>query len=438
MTSASTLYRFAAPFCAAGLLAAAVTVYVGAAGQQDEPLPKAPFSDYRTQKPGAIHKITVADLPAPFATEAANNRPQLVPRPQGAMPETMAGYAVMQYVDGLENPRKIVTAPNGDLFVAETAPGRIRVLRGHDASGKAQEVEVFAAELNRPFGIAFYPVGNNPQYVYVGNTDSIVRFPYRSGDLKARGPKEDVVTGQFPGGGHSTRDLAFSADGKKLFVGVGSRSNIDDPDTTPAEKDRATVLEFNPDGSGRRVYASGIRNPAGLAIQPGTGLLWVCTNERDNLGDNLVPDYLTHVEEGGFYGWPWYYLGGHPDPRLNGKRPELKDTVKVPDVLFQAHSAPLGLAFYTGQQFAPEHRDSIFVALHGSWNKATRTGYKVVRVPLVNGKATGEYQDFVTGFVTSDGHVWGRPVTVAVSRDGSLMFSDDGTGSIWEVRHGGK
>jgi glucose/arabinose dehydrogenase len=198
------------------------------------------------------------------------------------------------------------------------------------------------------------------------------------------------------------------------------------------------VLEFNPDGSGRRVYASGIRNPAGLAILPGTGLLWVCTNERDNLGDNLVPDYLTHVEEGAFYGWPWYYLGGHPDPRLKGAHPELKDTVKVPDVLFQAHSAPLGLAFYTGQQFAPEHRDSIIVALHGSWNKATSTGYKVVRVPLVNGKATGEYQDFVTGFVTSDGHVWGRPVTVAVSRDGSLMFSDDGTGSIWEVRHGGK
>jgi glucose/arabinose dehydrogenase len=186
------------------------------------------------------------------------------------------------------------------------------------------------------------------------------------------------------------------------------------------------------------VYASGIRNPAGLAIHPTTGQVWVTTNERDNLGDDLVPDYISHIEEGAFYGWPWYYLGGNQDPRHEGKHPELKAKVKVPDVLLQPHSAPLGMAFYSGQQFAPEHRSSIFAASHGSWNRATRTGYKVIMVPLQNGAATGEYQDFVTGFVTPDGQVWGRPVAVAVARDGSLMVTDDGSNVVWQVSYTGK
>lgn len=425
-----------APLCVAGLLV--ISAYNGRTSGQEAARPTPPFSDYRTEKPGVLHKITVADLPAPFATQAANNGPKLVPRPEGAAPMALPGYAVTLYADGLQNPRLIRTAPNGDLFVAETGANRIRVLRGRDASGKAVDVEVFAAELNRPFGIAFYPLGDNPQYVYVANTDSIVRYPYKVGDLKAQAPKEVLVTGQFAGGGHSTRDLVFSPDGKKMYVGVGSRSNVDDPDTTPAEKDRAAVLEFNPDGSGRRVYASGIRNPAGLAIHPRTGQLWVTCNERDNLGDNLVPDYITHVEDGSFYGWPWYYLGGHQDPRLEGKHPELKDKVKVPDILLQPHSAPLGFAFYTAQQFAPEHRDSLFAASHGSWNKAVRTGYKIIRAVLKDGTPTGEYEDFVTGFVTSDGQVWGRPVGVAVAKDGSLMFSDDGYNVIWQVSYTGK
>ena len=430
--------RFVAPFCLAGLAVVAAAAFVGIPDGQDAPQAAPPFSDYRVEKPGVLHHITVADLPKPFATEAANNGPKVVPRPDGAMPQGLPGYTVTQYADGLENPRLIRTAPNGDLFVAETGPGRIRVLRGRDAAGKAQEMEVFAADLSRPFGIAFYPAGPNPQFVYVGNTDSIVRFPYQTGDMKARGPKEVLVTGQFQGGGHSTRDIVFSPDGKKMFVGVGSRSNVDDPDTTPAEKDRATVLEFNVDGTGRRVYASGIRNPAGLAIHPTTGQIWVSTNERDNLGDNLVPDYISHIEDGGFYGWPWYYLGGNQDPRLEGKHPELKNNVKVPDVLLQPHSAPLGLAFYSGQQFAPEHRASIFAASHGSWNRAIRTGYKVIRVSLKDGGATGEYQDFVTGFVTADGDVWGRPVGIAVASDGSLMVSDDGSNAIWQVSYTGK
>ena len=430
--------HLAGAVCLVGLLVLSAVTYVAKADGQAAPQPTAPFSDYRVEKAGVMHRITVADLPKPFATEAANNGPKLVPRPEGATPVGLPGYTVSLYADGLENPRLIRSAPNGDLFVAETGPGRIRVLRGRDAAGKPQEMEVFAADLNRPFGIAFYPAGPNPQYVYVGNTDSVVRFPYQNGDLKARGPQQMIVSGAFPGGGHSTRDVVFSPDGKKMFVGVGSRSNVDDPDTTPAEKDRATVLEFNVDGSGRRVYASGIRNPAGLAVHPTTGQIWVSVNERDNLGDNLVPDYLSHIEDGGFYGWPYYYLGGNPDPRLEGKHPELKDKVKVPDVLLQPHSAPLGMVFYSGSQFAPEHRSAIYAASHGSWNKGTRTGYKVIRVPLNNGVPTGEYQDFVTGFVTPDGQVWGRPVGVAVAPDGTLMVSDDGTNSIWQVRYTGK
>jgi glucose/arabinose dehydrogenase len=291
--------------------------------------------------------------------------------------------------------------------------------------------------------VAFYPPGAKPTHVYVGNTDSIVRFPYRAGDLKASGPQEVIVPalpsgGQLPGGGHWTRDVAFSRDGKKMFVGVGSLTNVDDPATNPAEQDRATILEFNPDGTGRRVYASGIRNPVGLAVHPRSGVLWASVNERDGLGDNLVPDYITRVENGAFFGWPWYYMGGHQDPRHAGKHVDLKAKVRTPDVLIQPHSASLQMVFYTGTQFPAEHRASIFAAQHGSWNRSARTGYKVIRVPLKGDVATGEYQDFLTGFVTPDGQVWGRPVGVAVGADGSLFVSDDGTNSVWRVSYSGK
>jgi glucose/arabinose dehydrogenase len=401
-----------------------------------------PFSDYRQEKPGATHTITVADLPQPFATKSADNSPSLVPRPKDAWPQAMPGYTVTLYAERLDEPRLVRTAPNGDLFVAESKAGRIKVLRGLGADGKARTIETFASGLNRPFGIAFYPAAD-PQYVYIGNTDSVVRFPYHRGDLQASGAKEVIVPdlpsgGQLRGGGHWTRDIAFSRDGKKMFVSVGSHSNVDDPDTTPIEKERADILEFNPDGSGRRVYAWGIRNPVGIAIQPDTGQLWASVNERDGLGDNLVPDYITHVEEGGFYGWPWFYMGGHQDPRLAGKHPELKDTVKTPDVLIQAHSASLQMLFYDGTQFPEQHRHSIFAAQHGSWNRSLRTGYKVIRVPLKGTAATGEYEDFLTGFVTSSGDVWGRPVGVAVAPDGALMVTDDGANVVWRVSYGGK
>jgi len=257
--------------------------------------------------------------------------------------------------------------------------------------------------------------------------------PYENGDMKARGAPETIIP-SLPRGGHWTRDVAFSLDGRKMYITVGSRSNVDGQN----EFHRANVLEANPDGSGLRVYASGIRNPAGIAVHPQTGEVWVSVNERDDLGDNLPPDYITHVKDGGFYGWPWYYIGGHQDPRHKGKHPELKDKVIVPDVLIQPHNASLGLTFYDGKQFPAEYSGHIFAAQHGSWNKAARTGYEVIRVPIKNGQATGEYEDFLTGFVTPNGQVWGRPAGVAVASDGSLMVTDDGSESVWRVSYVGK
>jgi glucose/arabinose dehydrogenase len=402
------------------------------------PIPKPPFTDYRFEKPGTVRKITAKDLPAPFATKSAGNGPKLVSRPDNAWPQVEPGFKVEQYAAGLDRPRLIRTAPNGDFFVAESQAGDIRVFRGITSTGKAEEMQVFASDLNRPFGINFYPPGPDPQWIYVGNTDSIVRFPYQKGDMKARGKAEHIA--DVPDGdSHWTRDIQFSPDGKKMFVSVGSASNVDDPDTTPAEKNRADILEFNPDGSGMRVYAYGIRNAVGLAINPETGELWCSVNERDALGDNLVPDYITHVQDGGFYGWPWWYLGPHQDPRHAGKHPELKDKAIVPDVLLHPHNASLEMTFYDGKQFPAEYQGDIFASEHGSWNKATRVGYEVIRVPLhQTGHASGEYEDFMTGFVVDDGHVWGRPVGITVAPDGSLLVTDDGSNSIWRISYAGK
>ncbi len=403
--------------------------------------PQAPFTDFAHEQPGVTHKISVTDLPAPYQTQSANNRAHMVPRPDNAWPKTLPGFTVTQYAAGLQNPRLVRRAPNGDLFVAESEPGRIRVLRGIGADGKVQTTEVFATGLTQPFGIAFYPPGPNPQFVYVGNTGSVVRFPYTNGDLKARGPAQTIVPdipsgGHLTGGGHWTRDIAFTPDGSKMFVSVGSHSNDDDADNNPQEFHRADILEFNPDGSGSRIYAFGIRNPVGIAINPTTGDLWTSVNERDGLGDNLVPDYITRVQPRGFYGWPWFYMGGHQDPRQQGKHPELKSKVITPDVLLQPHNASLEMTFYDGrQQFPTEYRGDAFAAEHGSWNKAVRTGYEVIRVPVKNGRATGEYQDFLTGFVTASGDVWGRPVGVAVAQDGSLIVTDDGSNTVWRVAY---
>jgi glucose/arabinose dehydrogenase len=407
----------------------------GPSTNAEGPPPLAPFTDFRFERPGVYHKILPSDLPSPAPETSVGNAPEIVARPENAWPKVPAGFQVGLYASGLNNPRLIRTAPNGDVFLAESSAGKIKIFRGLTAEGKPKQTEIFASGLNRPYGIAFYPPGANPQWVYVGNTDAVVRFAYRNGDLHASLAAEKIA--DLPSGarGHWTRDLQFSIDGKKMFVAVGSGSNVDDPDTHPGEKERADILVMNPDGSGRSIYAYGIRNAGGgLAIQPGTGALWCSVNERDALGDNLVPDYITHVQEGGYYGWPWWYIGGHQDPRHKGTHPELQAKLIEPDVLLQPHHASLELAFYEGQQFPAEYRGDIFSSQHGSWNRSTRTGYELIRIPLhQTGKAAGEYEDFMTGFVVDSGHVWGRPVGVTVAPDGSLLVTDDGSNSIWRI-----
>jgi glucose/arabinose dehydrogenase len=318
----------------------------------------------------------------------------------------------------------------------------------HTADGVTRPVSTttFASGLDLPFGIAFWPPGPSPRFVYVAETGRVVRFPYQSGDLQARGPAQVIVRG-LPTGMHWTRDVVFSPDGVRMFVAVGSAGNLDLDLTGPPpsdlplgaawgdDLDRADVLEFTPDGGGRRIFATGLRNCSAEAIQPGSGALWCVVNERDGLGNNLPPDYATRVESGAFYGWPWFYIGGHPEPRLAGERIDLASRVTVPDVLIQPHSAPLGIAFYDGTQFPADYRGDAFVALHGSWNRAQRTGYKVVRLRFQDGHPTDVYEDFMTGFVASDQAVWGRPVGLTVMHDGSLLVSEDANGTIWRIAY---
>lgn len=410
------------------------------ASAQSRPLltGKEAMGDWTTDAPGVRRKLTPADLPEPYATEAVDNGPKIVKRPEGAWPKVPEGFKAELFAENLENLRMIRGAPNGDLFVAESDANKIKVLRDTNNDGKADQVETFAEGLTKPFGIAFYPPGDNPTHVYVANTGSVVRFPYKAGDTKASGEAETIVDdisggGQLRGGGHWTRDVVFSRDGTKMYVSVGSKSNASDEEI---ENRRARIFEYTPDGKNERVYADGIRNPVGIRIHPETGVLWTSVNERDGIGDHLVPDYVTSVTEGGFYGWPWYYIGGNQDPRHKGKHPELKDKVIIPDVLLQSHSASLGMDFYTGDQFPAEYKNDVFAAQHGSWNRAQRTGYKVIHIPLKNGEATGEYIDFMTGFVADKDSVWGRPVAVDVAKDGSLFVSDDGGKVIWRVSHG--
>lgn len=393
------------------------------------PPPIAPFTDYRFERPGEFRHISLVDLPAPYRSPSATNGPSVVPRPANAWPKAPKGFKVELYASGLHNPRLMRTAPNGDIFLAETSAGDIRVFRGMSPEGEPVATEIFASGLNTPFGIAFYPQ-KDPQWVYIAEMDSVVRFPYRKGDMVARGPAQHLL--DLPSGGHHrSRDIQFSPDGTKMFVSVGSHENVSD---APLEKDRADILEFNPDGTDKQIYAYGIRNPVGLAIDPQTGLLWCSVNERDGLGNNLVPDYITHVQPGGFYGWPWWYMGGHQDPRFAGAHPELKNEVLTPDVILQPHNASLQMTFYEGNQFPEQYRGDIFAAEHGSWNREPRAGYEVIRVPLHHtGHSNGEYEDFLTGFVVDANSVWGRPVGVTAAPDGSLLVSDDGSGSVWRV-----
>jgi hypothetical protein len=409
-----------------------------APGEAPSPVADAPGTahDYRGDRPGVRRHVTIADLPRPYATPSAQNGPEVVARPLGAEPEVPAGFRVDVFARELALPRLLRVSPSGDLFVAESQAGRVRVLRAPDGVRAAQQDEIFATGLDHPFGIAFYPPGPDPQWVYVAETNAVVRFPYRNGDAKARGGPQTLVASitEAPGG-HWTRDVAFSLDGKQMFLSVGSASNVADGDSD--ERDRADVLVFDPEGGGRQVFASGIRNCVGLAVHASTGDVWCSTNERDGLGDDLVPDYITRVKRGGFYGWPWYYLGDHEDPRHRGERPELAGTMVVPDVLLQAHSASLQMTFYDAAAFPAKYRGGAFAALHGSWNRGKRTGPKVIAVPVVGGVPTGEYEDFMTGFVADDDAVWARPVGVAVAHDGALFVSEDGNGTVWRIAFGG-
>jgi glucose/arabinose dehydrogenase len=397
------------------------------------------MGDWTTDGPGVRRKITVDDLPPPGSNIFAINPPRVVARPADAQLSVPAGFRIDLYASGFRDPRFLLTAPNGDIFVTESHADEIKVIRG----AKADSIQVFAdTGLNDPFGLAFYPPGNDPQFLYVANTNGVVRFPYRNGDVKARGPVEKLSAqlsggaGLLQSGGHWTRGIVFSPDGKKMYVSIGSRSNDSD---NAREANRARIFEFNPDGTEQRVYAWGIRNAVGIAFRPGTNELWMSTNERDELGEDLPPDYISGVKPGGFYGWPWFYLGNHVDPRHKGEHVDLGSKVVVPDVLVEAHSATLNLCFYTGDQFPSDYRGDIFAAFHGSWNRTRRTGYKIVRVPFDHstGQALGEYDDFVTGFVTGKGSVWGRPVGITVAKDGSLLFSEDGNGTIWRVSYDG-
>jgi glucose/arabinose dehydrogenase len=413
----------------------------------------AAYGDWHSDAPGVMRKITPADLPPPLATQPAANRSKVVPKPAGAALKTLEGFTVEPFATGMQGARVIRVAPNGDIFVAQSGSGKITVLRAADGASKPAMTETFADGLNQPYGIAFYPPGPNPQYVYVGETNQVVRFPYKSGDLKASGKAELIVPNIPSGTPHWTRDVAFSPDGATMYVSIGSGSNVAEdlppqPDLAAWQKThglgaawgkeewRADVLAFDPDGKNRRPYATGIRNCSGLAVQPGTGTVFCATNERDLLGDNLPPDYVTSVKEGAFYGWPWFYIGDHQDPRHANQRADLKGHVTIPDVLIQPHSAPLGLAFNTGRQFPQAFQGDAFVALHGSWNRALHTGYKIVRLPFKDGTPTGEYQDFVIGFAAGEQDVWGRPVDVAFAHDGAMLFSDDGNGVIYRVSYG--
>jgi len=417
-------------------------------------------ANWRSDAPGRAHRITVASLPPPFATPSSRNSSSVVPKPAGATLALPPGFQIEPFATGLAGPRKMLIAPNGDILVTEISGGRVTVLHPTSDGRHAGGTDVYLKGLKQPFGLAFYPNAQNPQWLYVAETNRVTRYAYQVGDVKPRGETQIVVP-QLPSGvGHSTRDIAFSQDAKQLFVSVGSGSNVADTMSkkTPAEiksweaqhglgaawdieTDRAAVLVFDAAAPGAStLYASGIRNCVSLTVQPANGALWCTTNERDAIGDDLVPDYSARVKHGGFFGWPWYYMGSNEDPRLKGERPDLAGHVSVPEVLYQAHSAALSMTFYEASSgksaFPAAFVGDAFVGFHGSWNRSLRTGYKLVRVHMKNGEPTGDYEDFLTGFVVDDGHVWGRPVATAELKDGSLLMSEDGGNVIFRISYG--
>jgi glucose/arabinose dehydrogenase len=364
------------------------------------------------------------NLPAPFSTKSADNGPRGEAPPEGFLPKVPAGFKVNVFAADFKVPRWMAVAPNGDIFLAETGANQIDVLRDPQNTAAAQQREVFATGTKLVFGITFHD-----DYVYVGNTNELVRFKYDPKTSKRLGEAEQLM--KLPGGGHFTRSVAFSADGQHLFVAVGSDGNI----STSNPPIRAAITICDPDGKNARLYGTGLRNPVGLAIEPKTGAVWTSVNERDELGDNLPPDYFTSVKDGGFYGWPYSYIGDNVDTRVKPQRPDLVAKAIIPDVLLGAHVAPLQFAFYTGKQFPQSYWGGAFVAEHGSWNRATRAGYQIAFVAFKDGQPSEDPVPFVTGFVPDPKgrDVWGRPVGVAVAPDGSLLVSDDGAGKIYRI-----
>lgn len=381
------------------------------------------------ETPGTRIRVRAADMPAPYATPSASNSPRFHQAPGGGL-VLPKGFASNVFADGLERARWLAVAPNGDVFLTQSTSSKIWLLRDADGDGRAEMKQVFAGDFDRPHGMAV-----RPGFLYVADIRGLWRIPYEPGQTAAKAGAERVTPeGAFgSGGGHWTRNIVFSPDGQRVYVAIGSRSNADE-EAPP----RATVQEFAADGSGQRTFASGLRNPVGIAFYPGTDDLYVVVNERDGLGDGLVPDYLTRLQRDGFYGWPYSYIGAHPHPNLAAKRPDLIAKAIVPDTLFRSHSAPLGLVFYDAEQFPPEYRGDAFVALHGSWNAAQPQGYMVVRVPFKDGRPADHYEVFASGFWlggTDPAVVRGRPVGLAVAKDGSLLIADDYAAVVWRVRY---
>ncbi|GAB2561221.1 PQQ-dependent sugar dehydrogenase [Spirosoma areae] len=402
---------------------------------------------------------TTISLPAPYTTESAKNFSNVIGWPEGKMPQAPAGFTVTEFARDLASPRWIYVAPNGDIFVAESnterkgaknavinavtgrdksertgaSANRITLFRDTNSDGKPDLRETFLAGLNQPFGMLV--LGNS---FYAANTDGLMRYDYTPGQTKLTAPGASTLGKKIldlPAGGynnHWTRNLLAGPDGKKIYISVGSGSNVGE-NGMEYEVRRANILEINPDGTGERVYANGLRNPVGMAWQPTTKTLYTAVNERDELGDDLVPDYMTSVKEGGFYGWPYSYYGQNEDPRRKDERPDLVKKAIVPDVPLGAHTASLGLAFYDKEAFPAKYRNGAFIGQHGSWNRSQFSGYKVVFVPFQKGKP-GKPEDFLTGFIAGkDKDVYGRPVGVATLPDGSLLVADDAAGRIWRV-----
>lgn len=403
---------------------------------------------------GSLMQTSVTqELPAPFATPWFRKPTRVVALPDGHQLTVPAGFSAGVFADRLQLARFMALAPNGDVFLSEPvsrAAGKITILRDADKDGVAETRETFATGLNRPFGLAFWK-----NYLYVGNNDSVIRFTYRTGQTAAEGSPEKIADlppsdaaldqdtadrlkiplNQTRGYNHWTRNVIFNPAGTKLYVTIGSATNAT-PENAGSGIERAAIHEYNPDGSGHRLFASGLRNPVGLAFLPATSALWTAVNERDHLGDDLVPDFVTSVRPEGFYGWPYSYIGQHVDPTVTRSRPDLVARAIVPDVMLPSHSAALGLLFYTGSQFPAEYRNSAFIALHGSINRSTLSGYRVVRVPFRNGKVAGPPEDFLMGFIARDDdqkEAWGRPVGLLQLPDGSLLVSDDGGNRVWRV-----